>query len=105
MAEFVDKVMYGKDVVFIKKYNRTVAVFLGLDNYERLLDPTMRLSKAKWNKEAQKLNDVKRKISETDPRILQKEIDRELKRIRKKALEDDKRGRSARRNSFYWFHF
>jgi len=82
LAEFVSRVMYGKDVVFIKKYNRGAAVLMSLDDYEKLLDPTIRLSKTEWNKEVRKLDAVKRKIPKTDPEILQNEIDRELKQIR-----------------------
>ena len=64
---------------------------MSLDNYERLLDPTMHLSKAKWNKEVQILDDVKRKILKTDPGILEKEINRELKHTKKKHYKMIKR--------------
>ena len=44
LADFIGRVMYAKDRVVIKKYNRNAAILLGVDDYEKLLDPTKRLS-------------------------------------------------------------
>ena len=73
LSEFIGRVMYGKDRVIIKKYNREAAVLLSLDEYEKLMDPTKRLSKSQWGKAVQKLDGIRAKIPKVDQEILEKE--------------------------------
>lgn len=44
-AKFLDRVIYGKEKIIIKKYNRNVAILISLDEYEKIIDPTKRFSK------------------------------------------------------------
>lgn len=47
LAELIGRVMYGSNIIIIKKYNREAAVVLSVEEYEKLLDPTKRLSEAR----------------------------------------------------------
>lgn len=50
LAQLVGQVMYGQDRILIKKYDQKAAVLLSVEDYEKLLDPTKRLSQAQWDK-------------------------------------------------------
>lgn len=82
LADLVGRVMYGKDRVIIKKYNRDAAVLLSVEDYEKLLDPTKRLSKLQWNEAVKKLESIRADIPEADPEKIQKEIDQAVREIR-----------------------
>lgn len=82
LAELIGKVMYAKDKVIIKKYNREAAILLSLDEYEKLVDPTKRLTKSQWNKTVQRLDRIRDKIPSVDSKILEKEIDQAVKEVR-----------------------
>lgn len=82
LAEMVGRVMYGKARLMIKKYNRDAAVLLSVDEYEKLLDPTKRLTKSQWNKAVQKLDRIRDKIPNVDPNILEKEINQAVQEVR-----------------------
>ncbi len=82
LADLVGRVMYGKDRVIIKKYNRDAAVLLSVDDYEKLLDPTKRLSRSQWNDAVQKLESIRANIPEADPDEIQKEINQAVLEVR-----------------------
>ncbi len=82
LADLVGRVMYGKDRVIIKKYNRDAAVLLSVGDYEKLLDPTKRLSKSQWNEAIRKLDSIRAEIPEADPRNIQKEVDQTVQEVR-----------------------
>jgi len=82
LAELIGKVMYGKDRIVIKKYNRDAAILLSLDEYEKLMDPTKRLSKSQWDKSVQKLDRIRAKIPKVDQKILEKEINQAIQEVR-----------------------
>ena len=82
LAELIGRVMYGKDKVIIKKYKREAAILLSLDEYEKLLDPTKRLTKFQWNKAVQRLDRIRNKIPSVDQGILEKEINQAVKEVR-----------------------
>lgn len=82
LADLVGRVMYGKDRVIIKKYNRDAAVLLSVDDYEKLLDPTKRLSKFQWNDAVRKLDAIREDIPEADPNEIQKEVTQTLQEVR-----------------------
>ncbi|MCL4352995.1 type II toxin-antitoxin system Phd/YefM family antitoxin [Patescibacteria group bacterium] len=82
LADLVGRVMYGKDKIIIKKYKRDAAVLLSMEDYERLLDPTKRLTKSQWNYVARKLDSIRTNIPEADPDKIQKEIDLAIQEVR-----------------------
>lgn len=82
LADLVGRVMYGKDRVVIRKYNRDAAILLSLEDYEKLLDPTKRLTKSQWNKEVQKLDRLRADIPETSPVEIQKEVKKAVQEVR-----------------------
>lgn len=92
LADLVGRVMYGKDRVIIKKYNRDAAVLLSMDDYERLIDPTKRFTKEEWNKKFAIIDKIRERIPEQDQKLLEQEIDeavREVRAEKKKAYEQN----------------
>ena len=75
LAELMGRVMYGRDKIVIKKYNREAAVLLSLDEYEKLVDPTKRFSKEEWIAKFALLDEIKQRIPAQDQEALQKDID------------------------------
>ncbi len=84
LADLVGRVMYGKDRILIKKYNRNAAVLLSVDDYEKLLDPTKRLSRFQWDDAVRKLDDIRTDIPEADPEKIEKEVNKAVKEVRLK---------------------
>ena len=82
LADLIGRVMYGKDRVVINKYNRNAAVLLSVDDYEKLLDPTKRLSMSQWNDAVQKLNTIRADIPEVDAKIIQKKVKETIEEVR-----------------------
>ena len=82
LADLVGRVMYGKDRIIIKKYNRDAAVLLSVDDYEKLLDPTKRLSKSQWNDAVQKLESIRADIPDANPEDIQKDVYRAVEEVR-----------------------
>src|SRR3989344_6402704 len=83
LADIINRVTYAKDRVVVKKYNKEAAIMISLDEYERLLDPTKRLSKSQWNKHVKKLDSIRSKIPPAqDPEELDRIIDEEVEAIR-----------------------
>lgn len=82
LADLVGRVMYGKDRVIIKKYNRDAAVLLSVDDYEKLLNPTKRLSKSQWSDAVRKLDSIRVDIPEADPDEIQNEVNQAVQEVR-----------------------
>lgn len=82
LADIVNRVTYAKDRVVVKKHNRNVAMIISLDEYEKIMDPTKRLSRDEWNKHAKKLDNIRSKIPSYDPGELDRVIDEEIKAYR-----------------------
>ncbi|MBI3443723.1 type II toxin-antitoxin system Phd/YefM family antitoxin [Candidatus Woesebacteria bacterium] len=82
LADLVDRVMYGKDRIVIKKYNRDAAVLLSVEDYEKLLDPTKRLTQSQWDEAVQKLDSIRADMPEADPQDLQREVNQTVQQVR-----------------------
>jgi len=82
LADLVGRVMYGKNRVIIKKYNRDAAILLSVEDYEELLDPTKRLNKSEWDETVENLENIRAGIPEFDPGKIQKEVNKAVTEIR-----------------------
>lgn len=82
LAEFIGRVVYGKDRILIKKYNRKAAVLLSIEDYERLIDPTKRFTKEEWNKKFSVIDKIRERMSPQDQKGLEADIDRAVKEVR-----------------------
>lgn len=82
LATILGRVMYGKDKIIIKKYNREAAVLLSLDEYEKITDPTKRFSNKEWKDKFAIIDKIRERIPDIDPQVLQREIDEAIKEIR-----------------------
>lgn len=74
LSELIGRVMYGNDKVVIKKYNRGAAVLLGLEEYERLIDPTKRLSQTRWEDKFRTIDRIRESMPNIDPEVIEKKV-------------------------------
>lgn len=82
LADLVGRVMYAKDRIIIKKYNRDAAILLSVEDYEKLLDPTKRLTKSQWNEAVQKLDSIRAGIPEADPEEVVNKVNQAVQEVR-----------------------
>ncbi len=89
LAELIGRVMYGRDRVVIKKYNRDAAILMSVQEYEELVDPSKRFSKKQWENKFALIDKIKKRISDKDQDILESEIAnavRELRTVRRNGV-------------------
>ena len=88
LADIVNRVTYANDKVIVKKHNRDVAMIISLDEYEKIMDPTKRLSKVDREKSFKRLDKIRARIPKMDPEELDKIIDEAVEEVRaeKRAL-------------------
>lgn len=84
LADIVNRVTYAQDRVVVKKHNREVALIISLDEYEKIMNPTKRLSRSQWDEHAKKLDSIRNKIPAYDPDELDRIIDEEVEAVRAK---------------------
>lgn len=89
LADIVNRVTYAKDRIVVRRYNRDAAIIISLDEYEKLMDPTKRLSKAEWDNSVRKLGSIRNSLPSNDPELLDREIDKAVEEVR-----DDKRSQN-----------
>lgn len=83
LSEYIGRVVYGRDKIVIKKYNREAAVLLSIDEYESLRDPRKRFSsKKEWDKFFVRLDKIRNRMSETDQKELGKILNEEVQSVR-----------------------
>ena len=83
LADMIGRVMYGREAVVITKYKQRAAVLISIAEYERLLDPTKRLTKLQWQTQVRKLQTARRSVQETDPEELDALIEKAVTEVRK----------------------
>lgn len=82
LADIINRVTYAKDRIVVKKYNRDAAVLISVDEYEKLLDPTKRLSESEWQESFKRLDEIRAKMPKVDPEELEKAIDEAVEEVR-----------------------
>ena len=82
LADLIGKVMYGHETVAITRYKRQAAILISAVEYERLLDPTKRLTKRQWQAQVRKLEVARRSVQEVDPDELEALVDRAVSEFR-----------------------
>lgn len=82
LADLVGRVMYGKNRVTIKKYNRNAAILLSIDDFEKLIDPTKRLNESQWTDAVRKLDSLRVSIPEFEPKNIEEEVNTAVKEVR-----------------------
>lgn len=82
LADIINRVTYANDKVVVKKYNRAAAIIISLDEYEKLMDPTKRLSEKEWVDSVKKLDEFRAKIPKVDPQKMEKAIDEAVREVR-----------------------
>ncbi len=85
LAQIVGRVMYGQDRILIKKYDRDAAVLMSTVDYEKLLDPTKRLSKSDWNNKIAFFDSIKKKTNQDG---LEEAVDVAVKAVRTAKKND-----------------
>src|SRR3989344_8302034 len=82
LADIINRVTYANGRVVVKKYNRDAAIIISLDEYEKLMDPTKRLSEKQWADSFRKLDEFRAKIPKMDPQEMDKIIDEAVEEVR-----------------------
>ena len=82
LADLMGRVIYGREAVFITKYRREAAVLISAAEYERLLDPTKRLTKRQWQAQVRKLETARRNVKDIDPDELDALINTAIAEVR-----------------------
>ncbi len=82
LADIINRVTYANDRVLVKKHNRNVAMIVSLDEYEKIMDPTKRLSQKQWNESVRRLDEFRASIPEMEPKEMERIIDEEIKAYR-----------------------
>lgn len=82
LADIVNRVTYANDRIVVKKYNRDAAIIISLDEYEKLMDPTKRLSESQWQESFKRLDEIQAKMPKVDPDELDREIDKAVEEVR-----------------------
>lgn len=82
LADIINRVTYANDRVVVKKYNRDAAIIISLDEYEKLMDPTKRLSEKEWQESWKRLDKIRAKMPKVDPEELDREIDKAVEEVR-----------------------
>jgi|SRR3989344_6714895 len=82
LADIIGRVMYGKDKIVVKKYNRDAAVILSFDEYEKLVDPSKRFTKKQWEAKFKVFEDIQKRIPLDEQENLEKDIARAIKEVR-----------------------
>ncbi len=82
LADIINRVTYANDRVVVRKHNRDVAMIVSLDEYEKLMDPTKRLSESEWQESWKRLDEIRVKMPKVDPEELDREIDRAVEEVR-----------------------
>ncbi len=84
LADIINRVTYANDMIVVKKYNRKAAIIISLDEYEKLIDPTKRLSEKEWAYSVKKLDEFRSRIPKINPQEMDKIIDETVARVRVK---------------------
>jgi len=82
LAELIGRVMYGKERITIKKYNKNAAVLLSVQEYEKLVDPAKRLNRKQWQNKFVLMDKIKERIPGTDQKQLEEAITEAVKKVR-----------------------
>ena len=82
LADIVNRVTYANDKVVVKKHNRDVAMLISLDEYEKIMDPTKRLSEVEWKDKVKKLDKLRSEIPKFDPEEMEKAIEEAVREVR-----------------------
>jgi prevent-host-death family protein len=82
LADLVGRVMYSHEAVVITKYKREAAVLISAAEYERLLDPTKRLTKRQWQTQVRKLETARCQVKDIDPDELEGLINKAVTEVR-----------------------
>ncbi|MDP3733169.1 MAG: type II toxin-antitoxin system Phd/YefM family antitoxin [Candidatus Daviesbacteria bacterium] len=82
LADIISRVMYAKEKIVVRKYNRDAAVMISPDEYEKLMDPTKRLSDRQWKTSFKRLDKIRAKIPRINPQKLDRIIDEAVAEVR-----------------------
>ncbi len=82
LADLFGRVMYGKDRIFIKKYNREAAVLLSMEDFENLLNPIKRLSNKEWQKRFETMEAVRNRMSIKNQAAFEDDVNQTIQTVR-----------------------
>ena len=91
LADIVSSIRFGNDTVVITKNKKRAAIIVSPEEYERLLDPTKRLTQKEWQKAVSELDKTAQKFRDNMPNMsdakLQSLINEEVTAVRAQHLK------------------
>lgn len=84
LADYINRVRYGKDRIVVNKYNKKAAILISPQEYEWLTDPTSRFTKKEWREKFQVFEDIKVDAQDIDLSEIEQDIAEALKIVRRK---------------------
>lgn len=84
LADYINRVRYGKDRIVVNKYNKKAAVLISSQEYEWLTDPTSRFTKKEWQEKFQVFEDIKADTKEIALSEIEQDLTDALKIVRQK---------------------
>jgi prevent-host-death family protein len=82
LADYIGRVMYGKERIVVTKYNREAAIIISPEEYIRFTNPLKRFSKKEWAAKFKVFDKIKEKNKDKDPALVKAEIARAIKDVR-----------------------
>jgi prevent-host-death family protein len=99
LAEIVNSVRYRGDTVFVTKNNQRAAVILSPEEYERLLDPSKRLTPPERRQIVARLEELRAGIPEIEPKVIQRLTNKAVREVRAEKRKRQTPRRSGQTSS------
>ncbi len=82
LADIVGSIMFRGDTVIVTKNSKKAAVMVSPEEYERLLDPTKRLTSPERKQIAVALEAVRADIPDLEPNVIEREVKKAVREVR-----------------------
>jgi prevent-host-death family protein len=84
LADYINRVRYGKDRIVVNKYNKKAAILISSEEYDWLTDPTSRFTRKEWQEKFQVFEDTKADTQGISLAEIEQDIADALKIVRQK---------------------
>ena len=82
LADIVGSIMFRGDTVVVTKNGKKAAVMVSPEEYERLLDPTKRLTSPERRRIVEQLEALRADIPEIEPKVIGKTVNKAVRAVR-----------------------